>query len=218
MAEQQNKRITGELGEMYVALKLHNEGWQVYRPIIDEQIDLIVTKYYCKKCGQYSALEKRKKGKSGEFPTNRCQECKKEKLILITRFLQVKASAGEQKAQDKAIWDYSFHAKLRHNVDPRSYYIWVPLIKVETTCQQARTLPTDYDPLFYIFHHSEINKFDNINLPCYQKTDNQKTTLKVNTLTKTVVNKGTKYDYSCFERNFRDNFGKLEKICRQDFA
>ena len=43
-----NKRIIGLYGEITLAMKLHKRGCQVYKAYIDEQIDFIIAKYYCK--------------------------------------------------------------------------------------------------------------------------------------------------------------------------
>lgn len=225
MAAQQNKRITGELGEIYVALELHKRGWQVYRPILDEQIDLVITKYYCKKCKDYSGLKEEpkinKKGKKtgGNFLTNLCTLCGNRELIIVTRFLQVKTSAeGKQKVKNKSLKDYTLHANLRYHVDPRTYYIWIPLIEVPPNNQQDGEQFTDYDPLFYVFHYKDISKFDDINLHAYNKSDNQKKDIRVDINNKKVVQPRSKYDYSCFESEFRDGFDKLEEICNQDLC
>ena len=66
---EKNKRIVGVYGEMCLAMRLHQLGWQVYRAYIDEQIDFIIARYYCKNCEKFSVLEKkrkRRKRKKGE--------------------------------------------------------------------------------------------------------------------------------------------------------
>ena len=202
--EEDRKRIIGLLGEMYLAIELHERGWQVFRAYIDEQIDFIIARYYCDKCKEFSKLEKRptenKKGTltGGTFPTNLCYKCETDSLKIKVRFLQAKASEGIKKSA--AAMRYSFHAKLRSNVDPHAFYVWIAI-----TDKDARRVPH-----FYIFHHTEIDKFDDLSLPSYQKTDNQKTTLQINT-DGLVLNKGTRHDYSCFNDDFYNNFEKLER-------
>jgi uncharacterized protein YxjI len=55
----------------------------------------------------------------------------------------------------------------------------------------------------------DVKKFDNINLPTYQITDNQKTTLKINK-NGVVLNKGKDYDCSCFNARFYNDWNALE--------
>lgn len=197
MSEDKNKRIIGLYGEMCLAMELHQKGWQVYRAYIDEQIDFIIARYYCKACKNFSQLETR--GKKA-FLTNLCGVCKQDTLEIIVRFIQVKASEGELKNPKKPdVRSYSFHAKLRSNVDDRAFYAWIAL-----TPGREKDIPH-----FYIFGHKEISRFDDVNLPSYQKTDNQKTTLRINEEGE-VVTKGRKYDYSCFNNDFYNNFDKLE--------
>lgn len=64
---------------------------------------------------------------------------------------------------------------------------------------------------YYIFNSNDINKFDDITLPTYQITDNQKTSLQINIDGK-VLNKGKKYNYDCFNNEFFNNFKLLEQI------
>ena len=51
-----DKKLIGLYGEMELALKLHREGWQVYRAYIDELIDFVISKYYCNNCRQFTNL------------------------------------------------------------------------------------------------------------------------------------------------------------------
>ncbi len=202
MPEDDQKRITGLYGEMCLAMELHRHGWQVYRAYIDEHIDFIIARYYCKKCKRFSKLESRNKIEKGivkkmSFPTDRCALCVTNSLEVVTRFIQVKTSAG--KATKKPdIRDYSFHAKLRSNVDDRAFYAWIALVKKDDK----------YTPHFYFFHHSEIALFDDLSIPSYQETDNQKTTLRIDD-DGVVQNEGRLYDYGCFNDDFHDNFEKL---------
>jgi hypothetical protein len=55
----------------------------------------------------------------------------------------------------------------------------------------------------------DVEKFDNIELPTYQITDNQKTTLTIN-IDGVVLNKGREYDYSCFNNRFFNDWNELE--------
>ena len=201
MTEDYQKRIVGLYGEMALAMELHKKGWQVYRAYIDEQIDFIIAKYYCSNCDGFTELRRRKNtSRRGTFPTNLCAACGKKKVEVHTRFVQVKTSAGEKK---KNKVDYSFHAKLRHHVDKRSFYVWIALLGDS---------PEAWTPHFYIFKHAEVNKFDNLKLDSYQGTDNQKTTLYFNEDGK-VMNKGRKHDYRCFQE-FHNNFDKLNMRCK----
>ena len=202
MSEPDNKRIIGLYGEMCLAMQLHMEGWQVYRAYIDEQIDFIIAKYYCKKCKEFSSLENRNKivkgkKKNAKFPTDCCAKCNMPSLEVVTRFIQAKTSAGIKTGKPD-IRKYSFHAKLCSNVDDRSFYAWIALTGEKD----------EYQPHFYIFHHTDINKFDNLKLASYQETDNQKTTLRINKEGE-VLNKGRIHDYSCFH-GFYDNFESLD--------
>lgn len=178
---------------MALAMELHKKGWQVYRAYIDEQIDFIIARYYCLNCAKFSSLEKRSKN----FLSNLCAICKTDKLKVEVRFIQVKASAGI-KTKKGTTRSYSFHAKLRSNIDDRAFYVWIALTEISGK----------YEPHFYIFNHKEISKFDNLELDSYQKTDNQKTTLHINEKGE-VLNKGRKHNYDCFA-DFHNNFNKLD--------
>ena len=202
------KRVIGLYGEMSLAMALHEKGWQVYKAYIDEHVDFIIARYYCTNCQEFSQLQKRPSGSiskiSGLFPTDRCHKCHQKTIKFIVRFLQIKTSRGILKTIRNAK-SYSFHAKLRSNVDDRSFYVWIALIgeKKETVAH------------YYVFHHKEISKFDDLNLDSYQKTDNQKTTLHIDRSGK-VLNKGRKHGYSCFNDDFYDNFDKLDKLLDED--
>ena len=206
MGEQDNKRVVGLLGEMSLAVELHLRGWQVYRAYIDEQIDFIAMRLYCRKCKKFSAPEKRAKGRHS-FPTNLCESCKTDSLSYVCRFIQVKSSEGVAAGgDDDDRRRFSFHAKLRSNIDARAFYAWIATYQIGKGKEGAH---------FYIFHHSDINKFDNLNLDSYQKTDNQKTTLTISSDGR-VLNRGQKYDYNCFNDEFKDGFDKLEQIFAAD--
>lgn len=69
----------------------------------------------------------------------------------------------------------------------------------------------DKKAYFYIFNTKDVEKFDNINLPTYQITDNQKTSL----LTRndgTVLTEGKTHSYSCFNERFYNDWNALEMI------
>ena len=224
-----SKRVIGIVGETLTALKLHQKGWQIYQPIVDDQIDLVITRYYCKHCKEYSGLfDKPMRNKNRKpilksnkekktFISNLCKKCKKNELIFIVRYLQVKTSEGVPQKAKKPRYpgakDYSFRAKLRHNVDPRSFYLWVAIMEDE---KQEGKKSEDRKPFFYIFRNDEINKFDDTSLPSYQYSDNQKTTLRIDTTNGKVLNKakkeGRSYDFFNDPKEFFENFDKLEEI------
>ena len=196
------KQVIGLLGEMNVAKVLHEKEWQVYRPILDENIDFVLTRYYCKNCKKFTSLRKHHKA-----ITNRCKTCNKAKVHNIVRFIQVKTSEGVRSG--KNVDKFSFHAKLRHHVDPRTFYVWIAVHPGE----QGERI--DKKRLcYYVFRYKDVEKFDNIKLPSYQKTDNQKTTLRIDSEC-VVKNKGRKHNYDCF-RKFLDNFEILDKITSND--
>ena len=198
-----NKRIIGLYGEMLFAMELHTGGWQVYRAYIDENIDFVIAKYFCKSCKKISHQKKIKKGgnntgKNTQFPSNLCASCGEYKLKFLTRYIQVKTSEGKARKNGR---DYSFHAKLRSNIGEYSYYTWIAVME-----ENGKKLPH-----YYIFHHTEIAKFDDLNLDSYQKTDNQKTTLRIDKAGR-VLNKARIQgrSFECFNDDFYNNFDKLE--------
>ena len=201
-----NKQVIGLLGEMNIAMVLHERGWQVYRPVIDENIDFVLTRYYCISCNKYTSLYEREGTHNGtkcKTVTNLCKTCKEPKVRNIVRFIQVKTSDGKW---DSGKVKFSFHAKLRHHVDPRTFYVWIAVhqgkqIDKKTLC-------------YYVFHHKDVSQFDDINLASYQKTDNQKTTLTINKECE-VQNRGIKHRYECFH-TFLNNFAVLDKIISLD--
>ena len=190
------KQVIGIYGEMTLAMELHERGWSVYRAYIDSNIDFVITKYWCNDCNNFTTPQRKPK-KNGEMITDRCQQCAKKEIRLVEKYIQVKTSEGEQHGKTMS---YSFHAKLRHNIDIRSYYVWIAVVEKE----QAKI------PHYYIFHHTKVNRFDDLSLPSYQETDNQKTTLRIDD-DGNVLNKGRKHDYSCF-KEFHNNFKKLEEF------
>lgn len=68
---------------------------------------------------------------------------------------------------------------------------------------------------YYIFNTKDVGRFDDINIDTYQITDNQKTTLRIDEKGN-VLNKGKKYNYTCF-KDFHDHFKCLEEILASDF-
>ncbi|MDR0676694.1 MAG: hypothetical protein LBF97_06610 [Elusimicrobiota bacterium] len=52
--EDKKKQVIGLYGEMQLAIRLHERGWQVHRSYIDEGIDFVITKYFCTDCRQFS--------------------------------------------------------------------------------------------------------------------------------------------------------------------
>ena len=100
-------------------------------------------------------------------------------------------------AKNADLKSYKFHAKLRSNIDPRAYYAWIAMIP-----QNGVLIPH-----YYIFHHHEINNFNNLDLDCFQKTDNQNIHLTIDK-EGNVVTKGSKHKYNCFKK-FHNNFEKL---------
>ena len=138
---------------------------------------------------------------------NLCDICNEAKVRNIVRFIQVKTSEGIR--SDKNVDKFSFHAKLRHHVDPRTFYVWIAVHPGELgeRIDKKRLC-------YYVFPYDDVEKFDDIELPSYQITDNQKTTLRINAECE-VVNKGSIHNYDCF-REFHDNFEILEKITSDD--
>lgn len=46
---EEKKSIIGLYGEMQLAIKLHEHGWNAYRAYIDENVDFIISRYYWRK-------------------------------------------------------------------------------------------------------------------------------------------------------------------------
>ena len=202
---EKKKQVIGLFGEMQLAMKLHALGWQVHRGYIDEGIDFVISRYFCKKCGKFSNQLIRQgkfEGKNAKCVTNLCELCGAQKLDIITRYLQVKTSEGKPTgvADERS---FSFHPKIRYDMDKSVFYVWIAVFaQNEDDLENAKIH-------FYIFKSSDVSRFDDISLPAYQITDNQKTTLRINTAG-AVLNKGKKYSYECF-KEFFDNFELLEK-------
>lgn len=186
LEEEKKKQVIGLYGEMQLAMKLHSNGWQVHRSYINEGIDFVISKYYCKYCGRFSNQLIRQdtfQGKSAKCVTNLCEFCKRQKLDIITKYLQVKTSEGKSTG-DKNIRNFSFHPKIRYNLGESVFYVWIAVFSDDEDLENAKIH-------YYIFHSSDISRFYDISLPTYQITDNQKTTLRINLQGK-VLNCGKK--------------------------
>jgi hypothetical protein len=198
------KLVIGLYGEMRLSMELHELGWQVHRAYIDEGIDFTITKYWCSKCKKYSNQFIRNykyKEKNAKCVTNLCEYCHETELDVVSRYLQVKTSEGKPSKKDNIkIREFSFHPKIRYDMGKEVFYVWIAVFdnKIDKTCY------------FYILNTKDIEKFDNIKLPTYQITDNQKTTLRIRRIDGAVLNKGKEYDYSCFNKRFYSNWKALE--------
>jgi len=199
--EEKKKQVIGLYGEMRLSMELHELGWQVHRAYIDEGIDFTITKYWCSKCKKYSNQFVRKSKYNGgnkKCVTNLCEYCEKTELNVVSRYLQVKTSEGILSNEDN-VREFSFHPKIRYDMGEEVFYIWIAVFdnKIAKICH------------FYILNTKDIKMFDDIDLPTYQITDNQKTTLKIR-FDGVVLNEGKKYDYSCFNNKFYNNWKVLE--------
>lgn len=195
------KQVIGLYGEMHLSMALHELGWQVHRAYIDEGIDFTITKYWCPKCKKYSNqyIRYTPHGKNkAKCVTNLCEHCKKTELTVISRYLQVKTSEGIP-TNDPDVRKFSFHPKIRYDMGDNVFYVWIAVFS-ETRGKRCH---------FYIFNTKDVKKFDNINLPTYQITDNQKTELTINK-DGFITKNGSLYDYSCFNDEFYLNFKALE--------
>lgn len=130
--EDKKKQVIGLYGEMQLAMRLHANGWQVHRSYIDEGIDFVISKYYCKKCQKFSNQLIRQesfKGKNAKCVTNLCEFCKIQRLDIVTKYLQVKTSEGKDKEKNGKIIederDFSFHPKIRYDMDKNVFYVWI---------------------------------------------------------------------------------------------
>ena len=202
--DEKKKQVIGLYGEMRLSMVLHELGWQVHRAYIDEGIDFTITKYYCKKCKKYSnqfIRYSKHNGKQVKCVTNLCEHCKKNELEVVSRYLQVKTSEGI-KTKYHNVRNFSFHPKIRYNMGKEVFYVWIAIFD-NTEDKRCH---------FYISNTKDVEKFDNINLATYQKTDNQKTELPISDQG-FVIKKGksnTGYDYSLFNDRFYQNFDSLE--------
>ena len=202
---EKKKQVIGLYGEMQLAMKLHEKGWQVHRAYIDEGIDFTITRYWCSECKKYSNQYIRYsdyKGKQVKCVTNLCEHCKETELVIISRYLQIKTSEGIE-TQTENIRNFSFHPKIRYDMGSDVFYVWIAIFEnIETD---------DKICFFYIFNTADVSKFDNTSIDTYQITDNQKTSLKINNKGE-VLSKGVKYNYDCFNNVFFMNFDRLNKI------
>ena len=216
--EEKKKQVIGLYGEMQLAMILHNKGWQVHRSYIDEGIDFVITKYYCVKCNkfvnQYIRYEEYNKKKC-KCVTNLCEKCKgNNTLKIITKYLQVKTSEGiKRDGKDNDVRNFSFHPKIRYMLGKDVYYVWIAIFvndnfNINNIENQNINI---HDAIhYYIFNTDNVTLFDDINLPTYQITDNQKTELPIDKYGH-ILKKGRNYDYSCFDK-FHNNFDILESV------
>lgn len=210
LESEKKKLVIGLYGEMQLAMKLHALGWQVHRGYIDEGIDFVISRYFCKKCKKFSnqlIRQSKFEGKSAKCVTNLCEFCKEQKLDIITKYLQVKTSEGVKIYKNGNVLEnerhFSFHPKIRYDIDEKVYYVWIAVFANNEEDLESAKIH------YFIFHSNDISKFDDITLPTYQITDNQKTTLRID-IEGNVLNKGKKYSYKCF-KDFYNNFKSLEK-------
>lgn len=208
--EEKKKQVIGLYGEMQLAMKLHSLGWQVHRGYIDEGIDFVISKYYCKVCKKFSTQFIRQEswqGQKAKCVTNLCEFCKKTKLDIVTKYLQVKTSEGKpiynKGVMIENVRNFSFHPKIRYDIDNCVFYVWIAVFAENENLEQSIIH-------YYIFHSSDVSRFDDMSLPTYQITDNQKTTLRINKQGK-ILNNGKKYSYDCF-KEFHNDFEILEKF------
>ena len=202
---EKKKQVIGLYGEMQLAMILHEKGWQVHRAYIDEGIDFTITKYWCPQCKKYSNQYIRSddyKGMNRKCVTNLCEHCKKTELNVVSRYLQIKTSEGIETNNDN-IRTFSFHPKIRYDMGKDVFYVWIAVFNNEAVNNKICH--------FYIFNTKDVSLFDDVSIDTYQITDNQKTSLKISTEGK-VLTKGVKYDYSCFNDKFYNNFNILEYI------
>ena len=200
--EERKKAVIGLYGEMRLSMKLHELGWQVHRAYIDEGIDFVITKYWCPRCQKYSKQYIRHgtyKNKPAKCVTNLCEHCKETELVVISRYLQVKTSEGTKIEHKDDEREFSFHPQIRHQMGKEVFYVWIAVFEEhdEKKCH------------FYVFNSKDVVKFDNINLDTYVITDNQKTNLTIHK-DGFVTKSGRKYDYSCFNNKFYNDWNVLE--------
>lgn len=199
--EEKKKLVIGLYGEMRLSMELHDLGWQVHRAYIDEGIDFVISRYYCPTCKKYSSQYIKKEIYNDgvkKCVTNLCKKCKKTELRIISRYLQVKTSEGKPSKIENTK-KFSFHPKIRYDMGNEVFYVWIAVFDEndEKRCH------------FYIFNTKDVNLFDDMGLPVYQTTDNQKTTLTIKSNGK-VLNEGKKHNYSCFNNKFHNAWHALE--------
>ena len=79
------------------------------------------------------------------------------------------------------------------------FYVWIAVFdnKDDKKCH------------FYILNTKDVSQFDDIELPTYQITDNQKTELPIRN-DGVVLKEGKKYNYELFNTKFYENWSILE--------
>ncbi len=120
---------------------------------------------------------------------------------MVSKYLQVKTSEGIEREGRKDERSFSFHPKIRYLTGDDVFYVWIAVFQDDNDEKKCH---------FYIFNSRDVGRFDDMSLPTYQITDNQKTTLIINREGK-VLSQGKKYDYSCFNNEFHNNWRLLEK-------
>ena len=203
--EDKKKQAIGLYGEMQLSMRLHELGWQVHRAYIDEGINFVATKYYCHKCKKYSSQYIRYNyynGKKRKCVTNLCEHCKETILQVISRYLQVKTSEGENvKIVNRVeVKDFSFHPKIRYDMGKEVFYVWIAVfdkMNFEKRCH------------VYMVNTKNVSKFYNISLDHSQLIDKQNTTLKIDE-NGLILNKSKLYDFSCFNNRFCEDWSSLE--------
>ena len=200
-----DKRVIGLYGEMRLAMELHRRGWQVYRAYIDETFDFVIMKTYCGMCKDYveawkrtdTFINKKDSKQKGTTVTNLCAECHNDSLRMLIRLIQAKTSEGKATKSDDAKV-FSFHPKLRyHLADGRVYYAWIQVWD-------------ENNVHFYIFHTDEVQRFDDIQLPSYQITDNQKLDFRIDK-SGNILTQSKNRDLSVF-KDALDNFDVLDAM------
>lgn len=211
--EDKKKQVIGLYGEMQLAMILHEKGWQVHRSYIDESIDFVITKYWCKQCNKFSNQWIRrgeyKDNKNKKCVTNLCEICHTGYLDIISKYLQVKTSEGVIYNNSTTKRKFSFHPKIRYNMGQNMFYVWIAIFSKDFLQKHDQELQIDSPIIhFYIFNSKDVSRFDDINLATYQITDNQKTELPINK-DGTIIKDGKKYNYDCF-KEFHNNFTCLD--------
>lgn len=93
------------------------------------------------------------------------------------------------------------------------YYVWIAIFvndNFNLNNIESQNINIHDAIHYYIFNTRDVILFDDINLPTYQITDNQKTELTIDKYGN-ILKKGRNYDYSCFYK-FHNNFDILESI------
>ena len=154
-------------------------------------------KSYCNDCNEFTKAWKRCR-----TVTNLCEKCHQDTLRMLIRFIQVKTSEGTENASNPEFRKYSFHPKIRyHLADGRVFYAWIQVFNHQNEGEKLAN--------FFIFNTREVAIFDNIALDTYQRTDNQKTELKISDSGE--LSYRGKYDYSVFQKAL-NNFEILDEL------